>query len=131
MASHLVALDTVKLVDVFAKAHNQEASTYNLRGEHSSAYNRLLLEQFFFTPIPCTYTSSLLDGMARNFYYYYYFNRPGYARSCNLSCLDPFHSYLLIPEEKKNILSELELNPGPLASQATSLTTRPWLLGLL
>ena len=24
---------------------------------------------------------------------------------------------------------ELESNPGPLASQATTLTTRPWLLG--
>ena len=54
----------------------------------------------------------------------------GYARSCNLSCLDPFYSYLLIPEEKKNIWSELKSNPGPLASQATALTTRPWLLGL-
>ena len=31
--------------------------------------------------------------------------------------------------EKKNIWSELELNPGPLASQATAPTTRPWLLG--
>ena len=30
--------------------------------------------------------------------------------------------------EKKNIWSELGLNPGPLASQATALTTRPWLL---
>ena len=30
--------------------------------------------------------------------------------------------------EKKNIWSELESNPGPLASQATALTTRPWLL---
>ena len=41
-----------------------------------------------------------------------------------------FCSYLLIPEEKKNFWSELESNPGPLASQATALTTRPWLLGL-
>ena len=42
-----------------------------------------------------------------------------------------FYSYLLIPEDKKNIWSELESNPGPLASrlQATALTTRPWLLG--
>ena len=30
--------------------------------------------------------------------------------------------------EKKNVWSELESNPGSLASQATSLTTRPWLL---
>ena len=31
--------------------------------------------------------------------------------------------------EKKNIWSELESNPGPLASQAAALTTKPWLLG--
>ena len=32
---------------------------------------------------------------------------------------------------EENIWSELESNPGPLASrpQATALTTRPWLLG--
>ena len=52
----------------------------------------------------------------------------GYARSCNLSCLDPFISYLLCPR-RKTIGLELELNPGPLASQATALTTRPLLLG--
>ena len=46
-----------------------------------------------------------------------------------LLCLDPFYYYLLIPEERKNIWSELELNPGPLATQASALTTRPWLLG--
>ena len=43
--------------------------------------------------------------------------------------MDPFFSSLLIPEERKTIWSELESNPGPLASQATALTTRPWLLG--
>ena len=31
----------------------------------------------------------------------------------------------LLPEEKKKILSELELNPGPLASQAIVLTMAP------
>ena len=30
---------------------------------------------------------------------------------------------------RKNIWSELESNPGPLVSQATTLTTKPWLLG--
>ena len=30
---------------------------------------------------------------------------------------------------EKTFWSELELNPGPLASQVTALTTRPWLLG--
>ena len=35
-----------------------------------------------------------------------------------------------VPEEIKNIWSELESNPGPIASQANALTTRPLLLGL-
>ena len=52
-----------------------------------------------------------------------------YSRSCNSSCLDPFYSYHLIPEERKTFWSELESNPGPLASQGTALTIRPWLLG--
>ena len=42
-------------------------------------------------------------------------------------------SILFLPSytrgKKKNIWSELESNPGPFASQATALTTRPWLLG--
>ena len=37
----------------------------------------------------------------------------------------------LFPRREKTSWSELESNPGPLASQATALTTRPWLLGLL
>ena len=58
------------------------------------------------------------------------FHLNGYARASNSSCLDPFYSYLLMPKEKKNIWTELESNPGPLASrsQATALTTRQWLL---
>ena len=88
-------------------------------------YLNFQFQASFFTPIPCTYSSLPLDGMARNYYFYLH----GYARSRNLSCLDPFSSNLLIPKEKKNIWSELESNPGPLASQATALTTRPWLLG--
>ena len=39
-------------------------------------------------------------------------------------------SYILIPERRKFIWFELESYPGPLASQATSLTTRPCLLVL-
>ena len=27
--------------------------------------------EVFFTPIPCTYTSSLLDGMAKNYFIFY------------------------------------------------------------
>ena len=38
------------------------------------------------------------------------------------------HFYFTLVE-KKIIRSKLELNPGSLASQATPLTTRPWLLG--
>ena len=34
----------------------------------------------------------------------------------------------LYPRRRKDIWSEQESNPGPLASQATALTTRPWLL---
>ena len=86
------------------------------------------LRLLFLLPYLACYTTSPLDGMARNYYYYFYLH--GYARSRNLSCLDQFNTYLLIPEERKNIWSELEPNPGPLASQATALTTRPWLLGL-
>ena len=41
-----------------------------------------------------------------------------------------FISTSLYPRREKTIWSELESNPGPLASQATALTTRPWLLGL-
>ena len=37
-------------------------------------YKEILLSSmngyFFFTPIPCTYTSSTLDGMAKNYFYY-------------------------------------------------------------
>ena len=35
----------------------------------------------------------------------------------------------LYSRREKTIWSELESNPGPLASQATAQTTRPWLLG--
>ena len=44
--------------------------------QHRVRLLRLFLEQkwgglrFFFTPIPCAYTSSPLDGMARNFFFY-------------------------------------------------------------
>ena len=63
---------------------------------NSSSHAFLLV--VFFTPIPCTLLVLLLDGMARK--YYYYFHLDGYARA-HILCLDPFYSYLLIPEEKK------------------------------
>ena len=53
---------------------------------------------FFLLPYLALLLVSPLDGMARN--YYYYFHLDGYARA-HILCLDPFYSYLLIPEEKK------------------------------
>ena len=41
----------------------------------------------FLTPIPCTYTSSPLDGSARNYYLIYL---PRCARARNLLSLDPW-----------------------------------------
>ena len=79
----------------------------------------------FFSPIPCTYASLPLDGMARNDFFYLHL----YARITQFIVSGSIFSYRLISEEEKNIWSELELNPGPLASQVTALTTRPWLLG--
>ena len=38
-----------------------------------------------FAPVPRSYTSLPLDGVARHYNYL-----QGYKRSCNLSCLDPF-----------------------------------------
>ena len=46
-----------------------------------------------------------------------------------LSNLDPFFQPQMLFEGKKTIWSELESNPGPIASQATALTTRPLLPG--
>ena len=83
----------------------------------------LLLIKKNFTPTPCTYITLPLDGRAKNHIIIFYLH--GYARSRNLSCLDPFLFLPPIPEGRKNIWSELESNPGPHASQATTLTTRP------
>ena len=81
---------------------------------------------FFFPPKPCTYTSSPLDGMAKN-YFIFYMDTQDHAMVMSGSIL------FLPPTLKKRqntIWSKLESNPGPLASQAITLTTRPWLLGL-
>ena len=61
----------------------------------------------FLAPIPCTYTSLPLDGMARNYHFYL----RGYARACHLLCQDPFLSYRLIPE-RKTIWTTLGSNPA-------------------
>ena len=80
-----------------------------------------IIRQHFFTPIPCTYISSPLDGMAKNYFIFY--------RDTQDHAI--YHVWIhfipttLYPRREKTIRSELELNPGPLASQATTLTTRP------
>ena len=98
----------------------------------STSFMRILIlhrasfiESNFITPIPRAYTSSPPDDVARNFLFSFYIH--GYARSHNFSSLDPFFQPLM-PLERKTLRSELESNPGPLASQATTLTTRPCLL---
>ena len=70
----------------------------------------------FFTPRPRSYTTSLLDGVARN-YFSYFFYLPGYARSTQFIVFGSIYSYLLCPRrEEKTTWSELESNPGPRAS---------------
>ena len=63
------------------------------------------------------------DGMAKNFFSTWIRNIMQFFMSGSILFLPP---YTL---ENKIIRSELESNPGPLASKATALTTRPWLLG--
>ena len=76
----------------------------------------------FFTPIPCT--SLPLDGMAKN-YLIFYMDTQEHAIYHVWFHFIPTSLY---PRREKNIWSELESYPDPLASQATTLTTRPWLL---
>ena len=94
---------------------------------HVKNLNQLSLglpTSFFFTPIPRTFTSSPLDGMAKN--QFFYMDTQDHAI---------YHVWIhfiptsLYPRREKTIWSELQSNPGPLDSQATALTTRPWLLG--
>ena len=65
--------------------------------------------------------------MAKNYYYYFFY--------MDMQDHAIYHVWIhfiptsLYPRREKTIWSELELNPGPPASQATALTTRPWLLG--
>ena len=55
----------------------------------------------FFAPIPRTYTSLTLDGTARNFLFFIYMDTQDRTI---LSCLDPFFSYLLIPEKRNHLV---------------------------
>ena len=73
-----------------------------------------------------TYTSSPLDGMAKN-YFIFYNDMQDHAICHVWIHFIPTSLYL---RRENPIWSELESNPGPLASQATTLATRPWLLGL-
>ena len=88
------------------------------------------LQSCFFTPIPRSYTSSPLGGVARNYFSYYYL--PGCARSTQFIVSGSIYSYRLCPRrEEKTTWSELDSNPVDNFSypQATALTTRPCLLG--
>ena len=83
----------------------------------TETYFRFLgwISEVFFAPIGCTYTSSPLDGMARNYYFLS-------SWICKSTHFVGSGSILFLPPytrgEKKNIRPELESNPGPLASQA-------------
>ena len=57
-----------------------------------------ILQRSFFTPIPCTYTSSPLDGIARNYCYFYLH---GYTRSCNFCVWIHFVPTSLYPRRWK------------------------------
>ena len=78
---------------------------------------------FFLTPIPRSYTSLPVDGVARNISFFL----STWIRKIMQFIMfgSIYFSYLLCPRREKTIWSELESNPGPLASQATTLTTRP------
>ena len=82
--------------------------------------------EILYLPYLCTCTSLQLDDMARIFFSTLTHKCTQFVMSGSILFLPPYTR-----GEKKNIWPELELNPGPLASQATALTTRPLLLGLL
>ena len=84
-----------------------------------------VLDIFFYTPIPCSYTSLPLVGVARNFFLSLFLST-WICRTMQFVMSGSLYvSYPLCPRREKTIWSELRLNPGPLASQATILTTRP------
>ena len=83
-----------------------------------SSFSEYPTRLYFFTPIPCTYTNSPLDGMARNYYYYFLYTWMHKTTQFVMS----WSILFLPPYTQEAIRSELESNPGPLASQATALT---------
>ena len=74
------------------------------------------------------YTSLPLDGVARNFSFFFLFYLHGYIDHLVYHAWIHLFFQTSMPKKRKTIWSELDLNPGPLAPQATTLTTRPWLL---
>ena len=81
------------------------------------------LVKSLFNPISCYYTSLPLDGAARNLLLFLFIDMDTQDHTIchiwiNLLFLPP------MPEKRKTIWSELESNPGPLASQGTALTSR-------
>ena len=109
-------------------AHNFYANKYTLLCPRLTILLRNdMMTSYFFTLIPCTYASLPLDGTARSYYYFlstWIRKSTQFVMSRSILFLPPYTR-----GEKKHIWYELESNPGPLASQATVLTTRPWLLG--
>ena len=84
----------------------------------------------FFPPIPCTYTSWPLDGVARNHISCVIYLDT--QESCNLLCPNAFIPTSCARGEKKKHLVSAGIKPRSLCfnySQATVLTTRPCLLG--
>ena len=70
--------------------------------------------KLFLTPIPCTYTSLPLDGMARNYLFYL----PGYARARN-SVMSGSIFILLPYTREKNHLDNAGIKPNLPALQAS------------
>ena len=74
----------------------------------------------FFTPIPHSYTSLPLDGVARNvFLLFIDMDTQNYAI---YSVWIHYFPFLLFPRREKTIWPELESNQGPVDSQATAPT---------
>ena len=63
------------LIPVISDVTNEEsAQQRHLNQKHKKGFQSNGDKQptsFFFTPMPCSYTSLPLDGMARNYYYYF------------------------------------------------------------
>ena len=76
----------------------------------------LNLTSIFFTPIPRSYTSLPIDGVARNYYSFLFLS----TWKCKKHAIYRVWIHLFLPpmseERRKSHWSELESNPGHLAS---------------